>query len=410
MAANAAFAQKYRLPFPLLSDAAGEVCRAYGACDDLASGMVRRNTYIIGQGGTILRLFRNVNPKDQAEVVLAFLRDFSNQAYQESVLGDYMTPYMTPQVKIYKDSIDMHDEKEENMEDMRNDAHVDQITDTLQPENTELVAPSQVQPAQNSPSLVFALGKLSYDFGSEARRDSLMQHMGNSNLLDYLEQNPSQAAAIIWTLNLDATPIYAIQPQGAFASEVYNLLRQFLKEQAEQGVERVSIPGVIIGQVRLMSGQTVPVIGPEPRCMYSWTTAALVEAVIGTPPQKSAKTDKKEEYTQKRDVIANFLERVYHELRNLGITSQERAMNYAVANIANAKNIFEAALKKKLELHNIDVVASPICRPSSDCWDVKLIFFDPENVLRAKSVHRFTIDVSDVCPVMVGQVRSWSMP
>jgi hypothetical protein len=73
--------------------------------------------------------------------------------------------------------------------------------------------------------LVFALGTLGYDFGTEARRDSIMQHMAGpdnpapnphdpAQLLAYLGANPDQAAAIIWTLSLDATPIYAVLPCG----------------------------------------------------------------------------------------------------------------------------------------------------------------------------------------------------
>jgi cyanobactin maturation PatA/PatG family protease len=269
------------------------------------------------------------------------------------------------------------------------------------------VIPNQVDPAQKNPPLVFALGNLGYDFGTEARRDSIMQEVEGDDLLSYLDKNPSQAASIIWTLNLDATPIYSIQPRGAFASEVYAQLRKFLREQAEEGVERVSIPGVIIGQVRLMSGQVVPVIWPEPRCMYSWTTTALVDAVEGKPPNTDASSEDRSAYAQKAEAITDFLARAYHELRNLGVTSQDRAMNYAAVNLANAKNIFDSALRKKLTLHSIEVVTSPICRPGSDCWDVKLLFFDPENILRAKTVYLFTVDVSEACPVMVGPVRSW---
>jgi hypothetical protein len=63
-----------------------------------------------------------------------------------------------------------------------------------------------------------------------------------------------------------------------------------------------------------------------------------------------------------------------------------------------------------MELDEIDVVRSPICRPESDCWDVKLTFFDPSRMLdRARKVYRFTVDVSDVTPVTVGSVRSWSV-
>jgi len=50
------------------------------------------------------------------------------------------------------------------------------------------------------------------------------------------------------------------------------------------------------------------------------------------------------------------------------------------------------------------------CGLDSDCWDVKLKFFDPENSRRAKKLFRFTIDVSDIIPVTLGEVRSWSTP
>jgi hypothetical protein len=63
-----------------------------------------------------------------------------------------------------------------------------------------------------------------------------------------------------------------------------------------------------------------------------------------------------------------------------------------------------------MELDKIEVEKSPFCRLDSDCWDVKLKFFDPENSSRAKKVFRFTIDVRDPMPVTLGEVRSWSVP
>jgi hypothetical protein len=41
---------------------------------------------------------------------------------------------------------------------------------------------------------------------------------------------------------------------------------------------------------------------------------------------------------------------------------------------------------------------------------LKLNFFDPENIRRPKKVFRFTIDVSDLIPVTLGDVRTWSSP
>ncbi|HXQ73399.1 MAG TPA: hypothetical protein VN844_23055, partial [Pyrinomonadaceae bacterium] len=61
-------------------------------------------------------------------------------------------------------------------------------------------------------------------------------------------------------------------------------------------------------------------------------------------------------------------------------------------------------------LDSITTEKSPICRPDSDCWDVKLTFFNPARRLdQAREIYRLTIDVSDVVPVTVGQVRRWQV-
>ena len=125
-------------------------------------------------------------------------------------------------------------------------------------------------------------------------------------------------------------------------------------------------------------------------------------------PAKGAKAEIRAAYTEKAQAVANFLVRVYDELRNLGLAPQERAINYAATNALLVANVFEDAIKEGMDLNTIEVERSPICRPDSDCWDVKLTFFDPNKVFeRARKVYRFTVDVSDVVPVMVGDVRSW---
>ena len=266
-----------------------------------------------------------------------------------------------------------------------------------------------------APQLVFSLGQLGFDFGSEARRDSIMQHMGEpanpndpNQLLTYFKKNPSDAAAIIWTLNLDATPIYAIQAHGAFAREVYLRLCEFLGDQTRGEVERVSIPGLIGGREQLSSGQVVPAILPELRGMYSWNTKALVDAVCGACPSEKAPQKEKNAYYKRAHTVTNFLHRVYEELRNLGITPQERSINYAATNVFQVETIFKDAIEAGMDLDTIDVDRSPICRQDSDCWDVRLTFFNPSKVFeQARKVYLFTVDVSDVVPVMVGTIRSW---
>jgi cyanobactin maturation PatA/PatG family protease len=265
------------------------------------------------------------------------------------------------------------------------------------------------------------LGQVGYDFASEARLDSFVQRLAaqagaataervfafdSRRLLEHLNANPSEAAALEWTLLMDGYPVYVIRPYGPFAAEIYALLRTFLRDRLEEGVERVSIPGYLAGKRRLLMGQMVPVIVPELRGMFSWTTAALVERVVGRPPAARAA---REQHERRRAGVHNFLQRIYHESRNLGLLPQERALNFAATNAFSVAQVYEEAMREEMELESIQVARSPICRPESDCWDVEVYFFYPQRqVQTVRRVYRFTVDVSDVVPVTVGPVRNWS--
>jgi cyanobactin maturation PatA/PatG family protease len=173
-------------------------------------------------------------------------------------------------------------------------------------------------------------------------------------------------------------------------------------------VERISVPGVLAGKATLLNGQVVSAIVPDLRGMYSWTTTALVDAVAGPAPVADGPAHERHSHQQKRDGVQNFLQRVYHEVRNLGLTPQDRALNYAATNAFEMGEIFAAAIRDKMELDRIGVVPSPVGRPGSDCWDVEVYFFYPERqVQTVRKVYRFTVDVSDSVPVTVGSMRSW---
>ncbi len=276
---------------------------------------------------------------------------------------------------------------------------------------------AKAQATAASPSgLVFALGQIGYDLVSEARRDSILQHMGNpgaspwdhAQMLAYLGDNPWEAASITWTLSVDQTPMYAIAPGGPFSGRAYEFLREFLEEQLAGKIELVSVAGRLAGRVRLFNGQVVPVVVPELRGLYSWPTDALVKAVTGEPPPETAPAERREAFARKQAAVRGFLQKVYYELRNLGVTAEERAMNYAATNAFEVGRVFDAALADAMELDAIAVERSPICRPDSDCWDVKISFFYPDRqVQTVRKVFRFTVDVSDVVPVTVGPMRSW---
>lgn len=299
-------------------------------------------------------------------------------------------------------------------------------------------APARVQPAACGggcgcgggggvppvPQLVYVLGRLGYDPVSEARTDSLAQKMAAaagrgavpdrarvydpSVLLEYLGAYPWDAAAVEWTLSIEGTVVYAVRPQGPFAGDAYKELKQFLNDQRTEGVERVSIPGVVAGRARLMNGQEVPVVVPEIRGMYSWTTKALAEAVAGPAPAADAPAKQRDAYGKKMAALHGFLDRVYHGLRNLGVAPQDRAVNYAATNAFAAGQVFDAAHGENMELDSINVTRSPVSRPGSDCWDVELYFFYPDRqVQTVRKVFRVTVDVSDVVPVTIGTTRSW---
>ena len=71
----AQFADKYRLPFALLSDRGGAVAARYGSLLDL--GLIkfaRRNTFLIGPEGRIEKVYLGVQPARNAREVIDDLR------------------------------------------------------------------------------------------------------------------------------------------------------------------------------------------------------------------------------------------------------------------------------------------------------------------------------------------------
>jgi cyanobactin maturation PatA/PatG family protease len=205
-------------------------------------------------------------------------------------------------------------------------------------------------------------------------------------------------------LKLNQTPIYAILPAGPFAERIYSFLIKTMREQLareiKDRVEWVSVPGRLGGAVRLYHGQSVPVIVPEPRGMYSWNLLKLMEQIAGAGD------------TPKAQQVSECLDRIYHDMSNLGLTSRDRAINYAATNAAQVRGVFEKALitttGEAVALDTIDAELSAHCPPGADCWDVTLYFFYPERPTQTtRRAFRFAVDVSDIVPVMVGPLRSW---
>jgi peroxiredoxin Q/BCP len=65
------FIRKYSLPFPLLLDPEKKIAKAYRAANGIPIlGLDRRVTYVIGESGTVLKVYPNVDPSTHATAIL----------------------------------------------------------------------------------------------------------------------------------------------------------------------------------------------------------------------------------------------------------------------------------------------------------------------------------------------------
>ena len=68
------------------------------------------------------------------------------------------------------------------------------------------------------------------------------------------EQPNAEAKPLIWTLNQELTPIYALEPVSGFAADIYETLILMLEgqiqpENSDDFVERVSVPARLTDRI-----------------------------------------------------------------------------------------------------------------------------------------------------------------
>jgi peroxiredoxin Q/BCP len=69
------FAEKYNLPFPLLSDASGEVASRYGALNNfLVIKLAKRYTYLINPQGKIAKIYLSVDTSKHSQEIIDDLK------------------------------------------------------------------------------------------------------------------------------------------------------------------------------------------------------------------------------------------------------------------------------------------------------------------------------------------------
>ncbi|MFJ6777365.1 hypothetical protein ACIQOV_41515, partial [Kitasatospora sp. NPDC091257] len=345
----------------------------------------------------------------------------------------------------------------------------------------------------NNRPLVFAIGQVGVDFLTEARRDSFRQLMDPvevpvegkpdvtkelpanpydaDQLHRYLTANPWASDKVTWTLNLESTPVYAMEAEPAAgmdwtsnplvqlgsraeveaivndrrkladallalaapAAPVSTIYRSFRDAylgqhkftQDEDGyISRISIPGRLTDRtVRLFSGQVVPVVEVKSRGVYIWYQKQLVDAVVKAVMHQAHHDSLTVDETYVRKTMDAFLDKVYYQFRNLGQTSADRALNSAGTNAFSIAGPISKAMLlgqsvpstvtesgKPISLYCIDTISvakSPYCRMGSDCQDVKVTFFDPEDDRHARVSMLFTIDVSDEFPVTLAPAHQF---
>ena len=74
------FAEKYNLPFPLLSDSSGEVASRYGALNNfLVIKLAKRYTYLINPQGKIAKIYLSIDTSKHSQEIIEDLKTLKQQ-------------------------------------------------------------------------------------------------------------------------------------------------------------------------------------------------------------------------------------------------------------------------------------------------------------------------------------------
>jgi hypothetical protein len=146
--------------------------------------------------------------------------------------------------------------------------------------------------------------------------------------------------------------------------------------------------------------------------MYYWTTEALIDAARERLVKEEA-GDKLPKFDAGRweELLRDFLERVYHGMRNQGLAPQDRAVNHAATDVFQAGKAIATVLRlhKEAELERVRVRPCSISHAHSCCCEIELSFSNvSKRSATLRRAYRYMIDASDVVPVTVGAIRSWS--
>ncbi|MDB0034728.1 S8 family serine peptidase [bacterium] len=263
--------------------------------------------------------------------------------------------------------------------------------------------------------------------------------------------NMFYSSQLVWILSMNATPVYSITPDLVpFNDAIYlnmaeylgdnvglnsKKLRQYCRNISMHGnlidgksgcanhklqkslcndlkkefdtfqenkndVMRMSLPGYISGETRLLNGSSIQSVTPVAYGINNWTVNALIASLPATYPTS-------DEY---RDRLISLLNRLYINTINRGQTPDDRALNYAIYNIIAMAQIVRDAANEELQFTACKVTPSKIARQHSEMRDVQLTFFNPANTTQASTTYALTVDVSAITPILVGNIEQWQAP
>jgi hypothetical protein len=259
-------------------------------------------------------------------------------------------------------------------------------------------------------AFVFPVGQISVDLGPADMKglgfpSPRLDPPGLQALLKQLDRDPSAASSVTWTLEVDSVPLYALEPEGPFAEQGYQRLCGMLRGQIQGIVEQVAAPGRISGTVTLHRGKRIPVIRLADSRMTGWARRELLESFTN----RLCCSEETLADAALWRTVNDFLDRISVELRGPGLSARERALNYCLTRVTNEPAL-DSLLCDGMALDSVLVDQRPFAHTGRDPWDVDLIFFHPRKErLTTRRICRFSVDVVDVCPVMIAGARIWSI-
>jgi len=178
-------------------------------------------------------------------------------------------------------------------------------------------------------------------------------------------------------------------------------------------VERIAVAGEVVGETILFNGNRVPTIEVGLSGILPWDVDVLIQSLKERALHDDGNQDGVDPVILAGDTeeaIRRALDKLYVEFKNDGVSDDDRAINYVGSNIVMLSDILQDVYRTvsgsgerctRYELDSFYVEDSKVQRPTSILKDVVVRFFEPGNLDRAFLCYRFTVDVSDVHPVMV---------